>query len=183
MIIFFFSTNNFFSRGMCHIQRFYLIYPSKDFKIINIYKVSRWCIIITILSRLHVISIKLMIFQYIFPFLDWYLSHLNKLAQNPPKVFFFLYDFLKKNGELTLLHSKASALCSSFCRKQLLHFVLLNMLGTNFLHSALMRPVDIFSPSEDLKQPSLHFSSYTPGGKMIKKIYGPARLIIAHISL
>lgn len=39
-------------------------------------------------------------------------------------------------AKLTLLHSRASALCSSFCLKQLLHLLLLNMLGANFLHSA-----------------------------------------------
>ena len=38
--------------------------------------------------------------------------------------------------KLTLLHSRASALCSSFCLKQLLHLLLLNMFGANFLHSA-----------------------------------------------
>jgi hypothetical protein len=37
---------------------------------------------------------------------------------------------------LTLLDSSASALCSSLCLKQLLHLVLLKMLGENFLHSA-----------------------------------------------
>ncbi|KOX68460.1 hypothetical protein WN51_03946 [Melipona quadrifasciata] len=39
-------------------------------------------------------------------------------------------------AKLTLLHSRASALCSSFCLKQLLHLLLLNMFGANFLHSA-----------------------------------------------
>lgn len=36
---------------------------------------------------------------------------------------------------VTLLLSRASALCSSFCLKQFVHFVLLKMFGENFLHS------------------------------------------------
>lgn len=43
---------------------------------------------------------------------------------------------------LTLLDSKASALCSSFCLKQLVHLLLLKMLGENFLQSDLP---DIFT--------------------------------------
>lgn len=38
-------------------------------------------------------------------------------------------------GTLTRLDSKASALCSSFCRKQLVHLLLLKMFGANFLQS------------------------------------------------
>lgn len=35
----------------------------------------------------------------------------------------------------TRLDSKASALCSSFCRKQFVHLLLLKMFGANFLQS------------------------------------------------
>ena len=45
-------------------------------------------------------------------------------------------EYKSPSTKLTLLHSKASALCSSFCLKQLLHLLLLNMFGANFLHSA-----------------------------------------------
>lgn len=38
--------------------------------------------------------------------------------------------------KLTLLLSSASALCSSFCLKQLLHLLLLKIFGANFRHSA-----------------------------------------------
>lgn len=50
--------------------------------------------------------------------------------------------------ELTLLLSRASALCSSFCLKQLVHLLLLKMLGANFLHSDRMSAMDMVSLGE-----------------------------------
>lgn len=57
---------------------------------------------------------------------------------------------INNGGSLTRLLSKASALCSSFCLKQLVHLDLLNMLGENFLHSPLrvMGPTVIGNPRE-----------------------------------
>lgn len=42
-----------------------------------------------------------------------------------------------KNPRLTLLHSKAAAECSSRCRKQWLHLLLLKMFGVNLRQSAV----------------------------------------------
>jgi hypothetical protein len=63
---------------------------------------------------------------------------------------------------LTLLHSRASMLCSSICLKQLLHLFLLKIFDVNFLHSALIylalqnKFLDIITKCHSLKNLAQH---------------------------